>query len=228
MRLLRGRSSEDDEGMTLVELLVAMAIFSVVLAVFFGGLMTMTRSAVRAQDVTDSGDAVRKAFQMMDKQIRYANSINSPGPGASGAHYVEFLTTSLPGGQEPLCTQWRFDPTARVLQVRTWRDVPTGTRSAWNTIATDVRNDMLGDLAAGIAPNPPFVLERAGGTLTRQQLMVSVDVGRGSAGPGSVTGADVATVFVARNSSYESPSNADLNGDGVSDTFICTSHLERP
>src|SRR5690606_23012710 len=111
----------------------------------------------------------------------------------------------------------------RTLQVRTWRDIPTATRTDWNTIATDVRNDL-----SGSSPNLPFVLNAAGGTETRQQLVVSFDVGRGAAGADATTGADVGTVFVARNSSESSPSNADLNLDHVSDTPVCSSHLERP
>lgn len=218
-----GHELPRDAGISLMELIVSMAIFTVVIAVFMSGLLVMTQGAVRAQDVTDAGDAARKSFQTMDKQIRYASSINLPGVGASGAHYVEFLTTAVPDGGDPLCTQWRYDPTARVLEYRTWRDLPTGGPSAWRHIAGDVRNQLT-----GAAAQPPFVLERAGATTTRQKLLVTIDVGRGPAGADQVVGADVATAFVARNSSDASPSNADLNLDGVSDTPVCTTHLERP
>lgn len=225
MRVIRaaGRREDREAGVSLMELVVAMGIFTIVIAVFMGGLLTMTRGAVRAQDVTDSGDALRKTFQTMDKQIRYASSINFPGVGASGSHYVEFLTTAVPDGGDPLCTQWRFDPTARTLEFRTWRDVPASTRSGWHNIASDVRNELSG---AGAVP--PFVLLPAGSSTTRQRLDVNVDIGRGAAGADEVIGADVGTAFVARNSSDASPSNADLNLDGVSDTLVCTSHLERP
>ncbi len=223
MDRLRVSRDRRDAGLTLTELLVSMGIFTIVLAVFMSGLLVMTRSTVRAQDVTDAGDAVRKAFQTMDKQIRYASSINRPGTGAGGAHYVEFITTDLPDGQDPLCTQWRFDPDARTLDFRTWRDVPHPVRSGWRVVATDVRNDLTGS-----SPELPFVLKTAGGTYTRQQLVVSFDVGRGDAGPDETVGADVSTTFVARNSSYLSPSNDDLDGDGASDTPVCTSGLERP
>lgn len=213
----------EDSGLTLMELIVAMGIFTVVLVVFMSGLLTMTSSTVRAQDVTDAGDDLRRAFQTMDKQIRYASSINSAGKGASGAHYVEFLTTAVEEGEKPLCTQWRFDPTARTLGFRTWRDVPTGSPGPWRVVATDVRNPVTGPTAS-----PPFRTQFAKDSLLRQQLVVQLDIGRGDAGTDQVVGADVATVFVARNSSTASPSNADLDQDGVSDTFVCTSHLERP
>lgn len=215
--------AEREAGVSLMELVVSMAIFIVVLSVFLGGLISMSQATVRAQGVTNAGDAVRGAFQSMDKQIRYAASINYPGTGASGSQYVEFVTGSQPDGQSPLCTQWRYDPTARTLAYRTWRDIPSGTVSDWRTVATDVRNAM-----GGATPNPPFRLIPAGSSYVRQQLVVTVDAGRGAAGDDALTGADVATVFVARNSSTTSQSNTDLNGDGTSDAPVCSSHLGRP
>lgn len=216
-----GRAARD-AGLTLIELLVSMGIFSVVVVVFMGGLVSMTRSTTRTEQVTDAGDATRRTFQTMDKQIRYASSINFPGVGPSGAHYVEFLTTARPDGAPPLCTQWRMDPTARVIQSRTWPDVVGGTRTPWRTVATDVRNVLSGPGAA-----PPFVLKPVAGTSVRQQLVVTVDVGRGDAATGSATGADIRTVFVARNSSYLSPSNVpDATGQSI--TKICNGLWERP
>ncbi|WP_182111189.1 MULTISPECIES: type II secretion system protein J [unclassified Actinotalea] len=212
-----------DGGLTLIELLVSMGIFTVVLVVFMSGLISMTTSTVRAQDVTNAGDAVRSAFQTMDKQIRYADAVNRPGVGASGSYYLEFRTGAQPDGLAPLCTQWRLDPTARTLAYRTKRDVPSAPVSPWRTIATDVRNPL-----SGPDKNMPFRFEAAGGASARQSVTVSLDVGRGAAGPDAVTGADMGTVFVARNSSYASPSNPDLDSDGISDTPVCGNPLERP
>jgi len=214
---------EREAGFTLTELIVSMSIFLVVLTVFISGLISMSRATMRAQDVTDAGDSVRAAFQTMDKQVRYASSINFPGTGTSGSYYVEFITEAQPDGQDPLCTQWRYDPTARTLAYRKWRDVSGGTVSPWLNVASDVRNTL-----GGASPNPPFTLVRAGASYVRQELVVSVDAGRGAEGANAVIGADIGTVFVARNSSASSQSNADTNSDNVSDTPVCTSHLERP
>lgn len=217
-------ASRPDAGVTLVELLTAMGIFSVVLAVFLAGLVTMAQSTARSQDVVDAGDAVRKAFQTMDKQIRYASSVNHPGSGVSGLHYVEFVRPAPTAGQQAICTQWRYDPVARVLQARSWADQPTSPVSGWSTIVTDMRNDLT-----GVAPDVPFRLAPAAvGGAVRQQLAVSVDVGDGPAGAGAERGADTTAVFVARNSSATSPSNADADLDGLSDTPVCTTHGERP
>lgn len=208
-----------DEGFSLLELIISMGIFMVVLAVFIAGMLTMTKDTVRSQDVSDASDSTRLAFQTMDKQIRYASSINFPGVGSSGSQYVEFITTAQPDGLAPMCTQWRYDPTAHTLAYRTWRDLPTGTVSSWRQVAAEVQNAMSGPTA-----KPPFALQAAGGTYLRQQLTVTVQAG----GTGRGIAAETATVFVARNSSGSSPSNDDLNGDHQSDTLICSSHLGRP
>lgn len=215
------RAGRDTEaGFSLTELIVSMAIFAVVISIFLAGLASMSQSTVRAQDVANAGDAVRLAFQTMDKQIRYASSINSPGVGSSGAHYVEFITTAQPNGQNPLCTQWRYDPTERTLAYRTWRDQPVSTKSEWRTVAFDLRNDL-----SGATPNEPFELVFASEEYVRQQLVVSLDAGRTET---SEPGAEMGTTFVARNSSDRSTSNLDLDGNGISDAFVCSSHLERP
>ena len=214
------RRDEREDGLTLIELLVSMGIFTIVIAVFMAGVVSMTRSTTHSQEVTDAGNAVRRAFQTMDKQIRYASAINFPGVApVSGNHYVEFRTESQPNGLAPLCTQWRLNVATKELQSRTWRD-PGTTRTAWVTMATNVRNKLT---APG--SQPPFVLKPAGGNLVRQQLAVTVVSGRGT----SPIGADTSTVFVARNSSKNSLSNADLVAPvGVSDFPVCSNLLERP
>ncbi len=209
-----------DAGVSVVELLISMMIFSVVIGVFAGGLIVMARSTARTSEVTDASNSLRTTFQHLDRQIRYASSINSPGVGGSGSWYVEFITTSVPEGEVPRCTQWRFDPTAETMAYRTWRDVPSSSVSEWRIVAEGMRNDVgAGDL--------PFVFHPANGVYTRQSLDVAVYVAS-DPNPGGDIDADIGTTFVARNSSTESPSNPDLNNDGVSDTLVCTSHLSRP
>ena len=83
-----------------------------------------------------------------------------------------------------------------------------------------MRNDL-----SGADPDEPFTLVFATGAHLRQELVVSLDAGRTAT---SEPGADIGTTFVARNSSGTSPSNIDANDDGVSDSPVCTSHLERP
>lgn len=214
-----GDNGHREDGFTILEVVVSMSIFLVVLAVFLAGMVSMTRGTSRAQTTADAGDALRIAFQNMDQQIRYSSSINYPGAGTSGAVYVEFITTAQPDGQAPLCTQWRYDPSAGSLGYRTVRDAAGATPSAWRDVAFDIRNELSGPSAV-----KPFILKPAGGAQLRQSLEVKMLAAVENGG----VPADTSTVFVARNSSGSSPSNSDLDHDGRSDSPVCMSRLGRP
>lgn len=185
-----------DAGVTLVETLVAMGIFSVVMSIFMAAVISMVGSTGRVNNTADASDGVRAAFLRLDRQVRYADALNQPVLSASGNWYVEFRTSQRANGQPTLCTQWRYDPAARVLQYRTWNDGSTPT-STFRTVTTRVR-----PVAAGASP---FTVQKASADYLNQKLTVVVASGAG-AGP-SAGRASMQTSFVARNSSLSSPSN---------------------
>ncbi len=216
------RRDRGDEGMTLVELIVAIGIFTLVLVVFMGGVVMMTRGTVRADVTASSGDAVRLAFQRMERQVRYAESVNYPGTGASGRRYVEFRTgAAVSSTGYAMCTQWRWDPSSGDLQSRTWRDVATPSVPAWATLITDVEDDdsytarryPFEVLAANTSKNQP-----------RQRLVLRLTVGDESAD----ARVSSESTFVARNSTTGSVSNTDADNDGQSDTQVCVAAVGRP
>lgn len=217
LRAVLRRRAEGDAGMSLVELLVSMGIFTVIVSIFMAGVVVMTRNTTRAQAVGDSGDTVRKVYQRLDRDVRYAAAINRPGAGATGTYYVEYLITAVDAGLKPLCTQWRYTAATRKLEVRTWRDVATPAPTAWRTMATNVRNDL------SVAATRPFEFTKADATFRKQQLRVYLDVSPGATGQAERKGAQLDSTFVARNSSEQSQSNADVfpSPDGLSDTPVC-------
>lgn len=214
-----GSDEASDDGLSLIELVVAMSIFTIVLSIYFGALISMSHSTVRAQNSVDASDALRATFNTLDHQVRYATSINRPVKGASGAWYVELEATDLPGGEKPMCYQWRLDPATNVLSTRTWREDGVSTVTAWHGVSWNVKSVT----GAGV-PVTPFVFEPAGAAKLRQQLTVHLTV------DGSTTGkiAEQSTTFIARNSSSKSPSNLDANNDGVSDNQVCMTGMDRP
>lgn len=201
----------DDSGLTLVELIVSMGIFTVLLSMFMAGVVIMTRDTTRAVGVSNAGDSTRKVFQRLDKEIRYASSINRPGVGATpGTYYVEYIQTAVDAGLKPKCTQWRYTASTHKLEVRTWRVTPA-VATAWHLEATNVRNDLA------VASSLPFQFSPADSISLRQQLRVYLTVGSGTK-----PGAELDSVFVARNSSASSPSNPDAVAPfGLSDTPVC-------
>ena len=215
LRAVTRRAGSADSGLSLIELVVAMAIFTIVLGIYFSALISMSRTTVRAQDTVDASDALRATFNMMDRQVRYATSVNRPGQGGSGWWYVEFEATDLPEDQPPVCYQWRLDSTNQVLSFRTWSQDGASTVTPWRGVAWNVESDGGG---------APFVFTQAEGSTLRQSLTVKLRV----TGPTTGEVAAQSTTFVARNSSYKSPSNLDTNSDGASDTPVCLTGMDRP
>jgi type II secretory pathway pseudopilin PulG len=169
-------------------MLVAMGLMSILIAIFMAGIVQMTKSAVRVQNVNNSTDEARRAFDRLDRQLRYASAVNTPGKTGND-WYVEFLTTAT-GTATAQCTQWRLVNSTHQLQYRTWA-VASATASGWTTVASNVVNNP--------ATQPPFTLTAADTTYTKQQVALYLKVSNGQPG-----GAEVSARFIARNSSTAS------------------------
>ena len=210
-----GAPRRDDSGFSLIELLVGMAIFIVFLTIMVSALVGLSRTAVKVQLVAQSSTEVLNLFRQFDRQVPYADAINYPGAGPSGARYVEYRTpgSSLASGVTT-CTQWRYVASTGTIDVRTWPE--GGTPSAWSTKLTRVIDD------GGSAY--PFAMTPAGSAAsTQQQLTLTVHTGT------TVNdGTAISTSYVARNSSTQSPSNSSTQQAGVSDTPVCLPSGRRP
>ena len=210
--------SSDETGFTLVELIVAMAVFAIFLTMLVASVIGITRASSRAQLLTQSSSSVLAVFQNLDRQIRYANAINFPGTGASGARYVEFRTgADSSASGVTTCTQWRFNPTTKTIQSRQWQDVTGAVATAWSTKITTV-------VDLGGATYPFQMIPAAVNGSAMQQLILSVSSGTDLTTPGAA----ISTTFVARNSSIQSPSNSNVVVAGTSDTPVCLATGSRP
>jgi len=80
-RLRRGtvREAAADKGFTLIELMVAMMIFSIFLAIMITSIIALTRGASQVQVAAVSTNQELAVFQRLDRQIRYADGINQQG-----------------------------------------------------------------------------------------------------------------------------------------------------
>ncbi len=203
-------SGPGDSGFSLVELLVAMLIFSVFLAIVISSVVSITRASTKVQTTARTTSQELVVFQRLDREVRYSDAINFPGVGAtSGYMYIEFrIPASSTVNNVTLCTQWRYVQSTGSIQSRTWPDTATPTFSNWDTEMTNVYNDG--------GPTYPFMLTPATGTSGKQLLTLTLDSGNTG-----VKGTAIQSVFIARNSSVQSPSNADVHVPGVSDTPIC-------
>lgn len=184
----------EDSGTSLIELVVGMSILSIFLAMFTGAVIMMNQATNKAQAVSLSSLQVNQAFLRLDKTVRYATAISTPGqcipianvPCTTSDWYVEFLTTSA-GAQ--LCTQLRID--SKQLQARSWNPVsapPAQTPDQFTPLASGITNGTVTD---------PFVL---GSTALYQQLSVTLAAQSGSAST-QVTASQSTFTFSALNSS---------------------------
>jgi prepilin-type N-terminal cleavage/methylation domain-containing protein len=117
-RALRSLRKRGDEGYTLTELLVSMTIFALLLALVTAATMQMFGSLRRQTGQTDNLENSRKVIGLLDKQVRYANGINTPATGSDGAFYVEFQVGNQ--DQQQYCYQWRWVSSTSSLEYRTW------------------------------------------------------------------------------------------------------------
>jgi type II secretory pathway pseudopilin PulG len=197
--------------------MIAMAIFAIFIAVLMSAVIGISRASTRAQVVARTSSTVLAVFQDFDHQVRYADSINFPGTGATGAGYVEYRTpaTSSSSGAT-MCSQWRYTPSTGKLDFRQWQDgaaLPT----TWGA--------KLSLIKGAVTATYPFEMEPASVSgFTNQQLDVSINAGSSA----FTQDASISTQFLARNSSILSPSNAQTVTAGVSDTPVCAPSGYRP
>ena len=193
----------DDDGATLVELLVAMSILTTVLVVMLSAVVGLGRMTVKTQNLTDATGDVRTVYLRLDRDVRYADAISVPGE-VSGDWFVE-MTSPERATSGTRCTQWRLHRPGSSLQVRTWvrgAAVPTTWTTVAGFLATDPDRAPFTRAAAGSTPP-----QGAQVPLARQQLGVHLLAQRGTGEPAGKVVVD--TAFTARNSSAGSPGNAD-------------------
>ncbi|WP_159078208.1 PulJ/GspJ family protein [Salinibacterium hongtaonis] len=208
----------EQSGFTLIEMVVAVGIFAIFMSLFLSAVIGLTRGTTQAKLNAETSSEVLIVFRAMDRQVRYADAINFPGVGSSGAKYVEFRTPSSSSVSGlTMCTQWRFTPAKGTMESRQWQDIAGATPSPWS-----VKTASMIDTAGA---NYPFKMAPATTTgSARQQLVLTLNAGN----PDANAVSEVSTTYVARNSSILSESNADANGDGQSDHLICNRTGLRP
>jgi prepilin-type N-terminal cleavage/methylation domain-containing protein len=124
--------AREDRGFTLIELMVSILLLSVLMGIVTASIIGMFQGVRKTQGEATAIDANRAVVERLDKQIRFANAITSPGAGATaGTFYVEWQSGDT--GQPQTCTQWRYVASTKALQARSWTEVPGAASPAWVT-----------------------------------------------------------------------------------------------
>ena len=157
MRAIRSklRRLHDERGISLVELLVSMAILSIVSLVFTSTLTSVQRAVVREDTRTQLNDKARLAIQTIDRQVRSGNLLYPPSsevdPYGGGAGYMFRIYTqaNTPTEGQFRCALWLIDDQQR-LKYRTWPALQPEDATAWIVITDGVVNRTLGQAAFAV------------------------------------------------------------------------------
>jgi hypothetical protein len=130
-----GSGTDDrDAGVTLIDVLVAMTIMTVVTALFTAGIGQMYRMVNGTDTRSVAQSQVSTALLRLDKDVRYASGISYTYLLGGNNQYVDFL---LPKAGTSMCVQLRV--AAGKLERRTWTwKVNPFAPTAWVTLASNV------------------------------------------------------------------------------------------
>jgi len=163
----RVRGLGDEQGITLVEVVVATAILGIVMLVFTSTLASMQRAVV-AEDVrTRLNDQARLALADIDRQVRSGNLLYDPddeagtvdpfGVTAAGYMFRVYTQTKYRPSDAPRCALWLIDGEQRLLY-RYWPVLDPDQASDWRVVAEHIVNRETN--------TPAFVLDANGRTIT--------------------------------------------------------------
>jgi type II secretory pathway pseudopilin PulG len=162
----------DERGTSLVELLAAMAIMSIVVVVLGTTLASIQRAAMKQDDLGRMNDQARLALQQIDHEMRSGNVLYDPDlengadadaivsctgcePGYTMRIYTQAnastRTLSSPTGY--VCVLWQIDTDQRLL-TRAWPPEQPEDASPWRVVAEGVVNRDLGAPAFALDTDP--------------------------------------------------------------------------
>jgi len=152
-------ANDDERGMTLVELMAAMALLAIVITAVLGVLFSVQRAVSFETKQSISNDNVRLAMEAIDKEVRSASAFTvyadgtfatvATGAPATGTAVVVYTQTNAPTRSlsNPdttgyVCVQWRLNGTE--LQSRmwpiNWRASPSTSVKGWMNKADSVQS----------------------------------------------------------------------------------------
>jgi prepilin-type N-terminal cleavage/methylation domain-containing protein len=160
-----------DAGLTLSEMIVSLAIMSVFLTVFTGGILQMFRMTNKSESAAVAQSQLTVVFQRLDREIRYATAIGTPGVGPNGTdQYVQYVVVE---SGVSTCRQLQLTANAELLQTRSWtRSALPAAPSAWTTLASGVTS---------VPGTTPFTLDPVP-TVNHQRLQIRLLARSGSGG----------------------------------------------
>ena len=151
--------------MTLVELVVAMAILSIVMLVMTTTLTSIQRAVVEEDVRGRLNDQARLALQSLDRLVRSGNILYDPvdesgndpyDATATGYLFRVYTQAEQTEDEDPRCALWLVNEEQQLLY-RTWPVLDPDAASDWRVVADAIVNRDLNQ--------PAFTLDSAGRTI---------------------------------------------------------------
>ncbi|MEV4706651.1 hypothetical protein [Actinoplanes sp. NPDC049316] len=212
------RRRTDDAGASLAELLVTLAVMSVVMVLFTGAIVQIYRTVNTTETLSDSQNELSRAFQRFDRELRYASWVSTPSSqtaSTTGPWYVEFA-----GPDPKTCFQLQLVPGPQnlgVLRLLTWtQGAPPPAGTPGQTIASQVvttadKRPFFEKQAYGATPYASPTATPSGGPVGTsfqtvfQRLRIKLTT-RSGAGT-----AQIDTTFTALNTTQTTPASNDCS-----------------
>lgn len=218
LRIRKRALTRDDSGLTLTELLISMAIFSVLMAIVMAVMISLTNMSKDTLARTRAVSEARLGLAQIDRQVRSGNVILNPAAESEltadvPAFFSMRIFTQEDG--EPNCAQWRVidhdNDSFGDLEFRTWDpaypaivDVKPWTAVAHNLVTMpstppeDVDDIDVGDISTW----PPFwVNESASGNTQAHSVTITLRV-KDPNESGSNLPTSLTTTVTGRNTVY--------------------------
>ena len=156
----------DERGLTLVELVVAMGILSIVLLVMTTTLTSIQRAVVEEDVRGRLNDQARLALQSIDRLVRSGNILYDPvdesgndpyDASATGYLFRIYTQAEQTENEDPRCAIWLVNDEQQLLY-RTWPVLDPDAATDWVIVAEGVVNRDLDE--------PAFTLDSTGRTIS--------------------------------------------------------------
>ncbi|SDT78480.1 prepilin-type N-terminal cleavage/methylation domain-containing protein [Actinoplanes derwentensis] len=144
-RLIRRLS--DDRGFSLVEVMMAATIMTFVLAIALTGVVQFYASTNQTQQTSDARDQLDISFRRLDRELRYATWVATPGKVGT-RWYTEYALPDDATGNSP-CRQIILNNGQLILAA--W-DLPAKTPATQTVLATYVTADTSAGPVAVYSP----------------------------------------------------------------------------
>ena len=129
------RKAASEDGLSLPEMLIAMAVLGVVMAAMFSVLTNVQRGVERQSDRVQGVDQARLAMEQIQHEVASARALTV----ASGISMDVYTRTNEDTRGASKCVQWRVS--GGDLQTRNWTPPWTNAQPVtWRTVATDLTN----------------------------------------------------------------------------------------